>query len=175
MKSRTSVDYFKYCPKCGARLRKKTIENLWCLICSGCGFVFYQNAKPTVSALIVNGKSQILLVRRGINPKYGYWDFPGGFLEEREKPVAGLRREMKEELGIGIKTGRLIGAYLDTYFEKYLRYTLNLIYVVKIASGKMKPMDDVAGWRWFDKNKIPWARLAFKWMRPAFRDGLQLL
>jgi len=144
------------------------------LICSKCDFVFYQNSKPTASAFIANKKTQILLVKRNIEPKYGYWDAPGGFLEEGEKPVKGVKREIKEELGVAIKIGRLIGIYMDWYLSGYNMSTLNIIYEAKIVAGNMKPMSDVGELKWFDKKKIPWSKLAFKWMKPALKDWLKL-
>ena len=131
------------------------------LVCSQCDFVFYQNSKPTVSAFIVNKKGQILLVKRGIKPKFGLWDAPGGFLENGEEPVKGLKREMKEELGVSIKNTKFLGIYVDSYFERYSIKTLNVIYQTEIASGTLKPMDDVSELKWFSKKEIPWKKAAF--------------
>jgi len=170
-----SADYFKYCPRCGGKLFVKRREGARRLVCRNCKFIFYQNSKPTASALITNNKGQVLLVKRGIKPKFGYWDLPGGFLEEGEDPIQGLKREMKEELGVEIYNIRYLGVYMDWYECGYNMSTLNIIYSAKIKSGKIRPMSDVGDIKWFNKSKIPWSKLAFpRWMRSALEDWLKL-
>lgn len=114
-----------------------------------------------------------MLVKRGINPRKGYWDTPGGFLEEWETPEVGARRELKEELGVTLKNVKLLGVYLDAYVEHYRAATMNIVYVAEIASGRIKPQDDVAGYRWFRPVQLPWKRLAFPWIRQALKDYLR--
>lgn len=170
-----SLKYFKYCPRCGGKLVIKKEEKAQRLVCKECNFVFYQNSKPTASALITNNKGQVLLVKRGIKPKFGYWDLPGGFLEEGEDPIQGLKREIKEELGVEINDIKYLGIYMDWYECGYNMSTLNIIYLTKIKFGKIRPMSDVGGIQWFDNSKIPWTKLAFpRWMRPALKDWLKL-
>ena len=99
---------------------------------------------------------------------------PGGFLEEGEDPLSGVKREIREELGVKLKNVSFLGIYMDSYTHNYKMYTLNIIYTAQIVSGKIKAMDDVGSARWFDKNKIPWPRLAFPvWMKPAIMDWLK--
>ncbi|MBU0597450.1 NUDIX domain-containing protein [Patescibacteria group bacterium] len=168
-----SEKYFKYCPRCADKLvlRKKG-HTAGRLICKKCEFVFYQNSSPTVSAIIISSDGKVLLVKRGINPKKGYWDTPGGFLEEGEDPVVGIKREIKEELGVNVRVVRLLGIYMDLYNHQYMIRTLNIAYQARIISGKIKPMSDVSSTRWFLPSKIPWPRLAFKWIKPALKDWL---
>ncbi len=169
-----SLDFFKFCPVCGARLDLVKRRDRPVLKCPACGFIFFQNSKPTATAFITNSKSQLLLVKRAIQPKKNWWDMPGGFLEEGEDPLSGVKREIKEELGLRLKQIRLLGIYIDSYAHGYKMYTLNIIYTARIAVGTIKAMDDVGSAQWFDKNKIPWSRLAFPgWMRPAMLDWLK--
>lgn len=107
---------YKFCPVCAGHLKYKFCHGRKRLVCSKCQFVFYQNSKPTVSALITKG-SKILLTKRAIKPKPGYWDTLGGFLEEGEELIKGLKREMKEELGIEIFKIRFLGIYLVNIFR----------------------------------------------------------
>ncbi len=111
-----------------------------------------------------------MITRRKINPKKGSLDIPGGYLEDGENPVAGLRREISEELGVQLSHIKLFGVYTDTYYEKYRFYTLNLAYTCRIAKGKPRPMDDVAEIVWLDKRIIQGNKLAFGWIKKAFRD-----
>lgn len=151
---------------------KKT-DHLLRQVCKECGFIFYQNSKPTSSAIITNQKSQLLLVKRNLDPRKGYWDFPGGFLEEGEDPVKGLKREMKEELGVSVMVGSQIGIYIDDYSGSYQSKTLNIAYKAKVSKGKITPMDDISEAKWFTKKEIPWKRLAFPWMYPVLKDWLK--
>lgn len=171
MPFKPSTQYFRFCPHCGARFLIKKTHGLALLTCPHCSFVFYQNSKPTATALIVDTKGRLLFVKRAIRPKKGWWDFPGGFLEEGEDPLIGLTREIREELGCRLNDIQYLGIYMDIYGHRYREYTLNIIYTARIASGIIKAQDDVSATRWFSKNNIPWSRLAFpKWMRPAIRD-----
>lgn len=163
--------FFKYCPRCGKRYGGRQQPGV--LVCRSCGFHFFQNSKPTVSAFFTDRRGRIMLVKRAINPKKGWWDTPGGFLEEGEEPIRGLRREMKEELGVTIGNTRFLGMYLDVYRQQYSARTLNIIYLASITGGKIRPMDDVAGIGWFSPKEIPWRRLGFQWMRPALRDWMR--
>lgn len=170
MKFKRAKQYFKYCPVCSNKFRKVTHNRVKRLVCSKCSYIFYQNSKPTVSAFIINKMGQILLVKRAINPKKGLWDTPGGFLEDGEEPIRGLRREMKEELGVLLKKIKFLGIYIDTYCEGYEMTTLNILYQAEIASGKLRPMDDVGALKWFGKKDIPWKRSAFRWMKRALLE-----
>lgn len=168
-----SHSIFKYCPVCGAKLSRRKHDHLVRLVCSKCDFVYYQNSKPTVSALIKNKRGEILLVKRAVKPNLGYWDTPGGFLENGEDPILGLKREMKEELNITLKNIRYFGMYTDFYFERYNLYTLNIIYTCHIASGKIKPQDDVSEFRWFKKKDLPFKKLAFRWIDKALKNFIK--
>jgi ADP-ribose pyrophosphatase YjhB (NUDIX family) len=151
---------FKFCPKCGACFESRELEGLQRLVCSGCGFIFYQNPKPTASA-VVTDKDKILLVKRAIQPQKDCWDFPGGFLEEGEHPEQALRREMKEELGISIEITDFLGIYMDKYgYGKEGGHTLNIYYLAHITGGEPKPASDIDGWGWFEAQDIP-SNMAF--------------
>lgn len=173
MSSRKNKSFFSFCPVCAGRLAPKYLHGATQPVCRGCGFVFYQNSKPTASAILVDKKGRVLLTRRGIKPKLGWWDLPGGFLENGEDPIIGLKREIKEELGVKIRPTALVGVYVDRYFFGYHFYTFNLNYEAEIISGRIKPMDDVADYRWFDQRKIPWSKMAFRNGRLALKDWLK--
>ncbi|MEW6407691.1 MAG: NUDIX hydrolase [Patescibacteria group bacterium] len=161
---------FSFCPKCGGKLIKKLVDDKSRLVCKKCRFVFYQNSKPTASALIVKN-NQVLLGRRAGPPFKNKWDVPGGFLEEGEAPDRGLLREIKEELGLKIKIKKLVGIYMDTYGNS--ERTLNIYYEAKILKGIPRPASDVKEVRWFSKNKLP--KLAFKNGYQAIKTWLKLI
>jgi ADP-ribose pyrophosphatase YjhB (NUDIX family) len=109
-------------------------------VCSGCGFEEWGNAAPAVEALVVRD-GRALLTRRGIEPYSGLWDLPGGFLEEDEEPLVGLRRELREETGLEVEPG----AFLGTAIERYERYSvLILTFLATADGGEPRAADDVA-------------------------------
>ena len=75
---------------------------------------------------------RVLLAKRAIEPRLGYWDLPGGFLEEGEEPLDGLRREFREETGLEVEPVEWLGAFLDPY-NRY--FVLGLTWVVR-AEGE---------------------------------------
>ena len=132
--------------------------------------VIYKNSAPTASALIVKGNN-VLLSTRAIKPKKGYYDIVGGFLSNGESPEVGVIRETKEETGLTVKILDLLGVYMDTYaFQEIKLNTLNFYYVTEIVEGKMEPHDDVATLKWFDIDKVPLDKLAFRSQKEVVKD-----
>jgi ADP-ribose pyrophosphatase YjhB (NUDIX family) len=133
------------------------------LVCSSCGFPFWQNSKPAVAALItkvMQGRHEILLTRRGVPPFQGMWDLPGGFLENGELPEIGLAREMIEELGVRIVQPRLVSMGIDEYpgddIALEARFVLSLYYRCGIPPGaRIAAADDVVEAAWFPLDQPP--------------------
>ena len=139
--------------------------------CDACGFSHVLGPAPGVSAFVVDGAGSILLARRAHEPDKGRWDTLGGFLEEGEDPIDGLRRELREEAGVEVDVGAWVGAYADTYRESPdERHVLNLVWEARIVSGEPTPSDDVAELRWFPTGAVPEAdELAFRWLGRCLR------
>jgi len=153
---------YNYCNKCSGKLIKKT-SNLY--LCQKCGLHLYINPVQTTTIILENEKGEILLVKRKSDPKKGFLDLPGGFTNLNESSEQSLVREIKEELGIVLKKYSYFGSCPDRYLYKGANYhTTNLFYVAKINNNdlrKMSPHDDIDGFEFFPKNKIPWGKLAF--------------
>lgn len=147
---------WRYCPRCRAELELVEAK----AECTECGFVTYAGPKPTASALCVDESGRVLLSRRGVEPFKGLWDFPGGFLDEREHPLDCLRRELREEAGVEIEPLELLGIWMDVYGEGG-KWTLNLYWAARIVEGDPQPADDVAELRWFEPDAITCDELAF--------------
>ena len=94
---------------------------------------------------------RVLLAKRAIEPRLGYWDLPGGFLEEGEEPLDGLRREFREETGLEVEPVEWLGAFLDPYNSYFV---LGLTWVVR-ADGEPSAADDVAELAWFGPDELP--------------------
>ena len=105
---------------------------------------------------MVGDDGRVLLARRRHEPFANLWDLPGGFLEEGEHPLDALHRELREETGLGIEPGRLIGIWMDRYgSDPEAAATLNLYWTAQITSGDPVPADDVSELRWFDPDELP--------------------
>lgn len=159
---------FGFCMACGARLRAVREEGKRRLRCRRCGWTFYGNPIPAAVALVVRGK-KILLGRRAAAPYQGTWDLPGGFLEGDETPEVGLRREIKEELGVGIRTARFLGFFHETYGPRGFPI-LAMVYRVRLAPGRLVTASDVSELRWFDRERLPFREISFPSVRRALRQ-----
>jgi 8-oxo-dGTP diphosphatase len=163
-----SLTGWRYCPRCASEVLRD--EN--CVRCPACGLVRYAASFPTASAFILDEEGRILLARRATEPDLGSWDVPGGFLEEGEDPIDGLRRELREETGLEIDVGAFVGAFSDTYGDgPEAIYVLNLVWEAGIASGEPVAADDVSELAWFQKDALPDdVDLAFRWLARTLRD-----
>lgn len=155
---------YAFCPKCGHTLQTEMIEGREQLVCSSCGFVFYQHSKLCASVMVLDW-GKLMLTRRGIEPYKGYWDLPGGFLEAGEHPEAGAVREIAEETGLAIRLMELFGLYMDTYGPTD-EPTLNFCYLAKIIGGDPAPASDVVELGWFELDDLP-DQVAFNWTQEA--------
>jgi ADP-ribose pyrophosphatase YjhB (NUDIX family)/N-acetylglutamate synthase-like GNAT family acetyltransferase len=100
----------QYCPKCATKLEWRSSGDRERPACPACGFVFYFN--PVVGAgALVETDGRVVLVRRGVEPKAGYWSLPSGYVEADELAEAAAVREMQEETGLEIEIDDLLGVY----------------------------------------------------------------
>jgi 8-oxo-dGTP diphosphatase len=153
------LDGWRLCPRCGAELGGDAAR----LACDACGFIVYASSKPTAGALCVDN-GRVLLARRAHPPFQGFWDIPGGFLDEGEDPLDGLRRELREETGLEVEPQRFLGIWMDRYGgDSTAEATLNLYWAVRVVGGEAAPADDVSELRWFGRDELPAAdELAFE-------------
>ena len=169
--------HYRYCPLCGGMLEMKSVS---LLVCTECGYHFYQSSNPTVNATIlrqIGGKKQVLLVRRGVEPFKEYWDLPGGFLENGEDPLAGLYRELKEELGLSPLHPELFFTFVERYPRKDLpeeaQFTLCLFYLIEmVGENTLSARDDISQAEWFNLDSLP-QNLSFKGNREALNALLR--
>lgn len=161
---------FHYCPVCGTEIKPEQKVNgiVQLYVCPNCSYKFWQNSKPTASALLLNTRGELLLTKRGIEPFLDWWDLPGGYLQCGEDPMAGLKREIREELGIAIEQIELFSVLLDQYGETG-DFTLNLFYTATPRSMEIKVADDVSGYEWFALDRIP-DQLAFNCISQVIQD-----
>jgi NAD+ diphosphatase len=158
---------YKYCPRCSASL-----ENLIShLKCNQCGLNFYLNPKPCTAIILQNELDEYLFVERAVEPKKGYWDFPGGFTERNENSEKSIKREVKEEIDIEIEDLKYIGSATDMYLYQEIGYdVLCSFYTGKVPKDAvLKPQDDVASYKYFKLEDFPLDKLSFPSMNVAIQ------
>ena len=140
------------CPRCRGDLehREARVE------CPVCGFVAYSNPAPTACAVCVDDDGRILLARRAAEVYDGFWDLPGGFVDEDEHPRDTVRRELREETGLEVEPTEFVGVWMDRYSEDGSGpSTLNLYWRARVAGGEPSAADDVSELRWFAPDELP--------------------
>jgi ADP-ribose pyrophosphatase YjhB (NUDIX family) len=154
------LDDWVACPLCRTILERERQR----VHCPACGFVAYANPEPTSGAVCLDGEGRILLARRAAEVFHGYWDLPGGFVEEDEHPLDTIRRELREETGLEVEPLEFLGVWMDRYSEDESGpSTLNLYWTARVVSGAPEPADDVSELRWFAPVELPPAsELAFR-------------
>src|SRR5690349_3245092 len=102
-----------FCSRCGSPLRAASLpgEHRERLVCGSCGFIAYVNPRLVVTTLPVTDAGELVLLRRAIEPAYGTWAQPGGFLEADETAIQGAVRETFEETGLEVAPTSIVGLY----------------------------------------------------------------
>ena len=137
------------------------------LLCPDCGYVAYENPKMVVGAVVSHGE-RVLLCKRAIEPRIGYWTLPAGFLEMGESPEEGACREAWEEARAKLTLTGLLAVYSISRISQ-----VQLIYRAHLAEAHFAPgpeSQDVALFSW---DEIPWAEIAFptvEWALKRFRE-----
>jgi ADP-ribose pyrophosphatase YjhB (NUDIX family) len=167
--SHHSSDY-RFCPRCGGALDLRTLKpgEPQRLICQGCGFVFFLDPK-VAAGVIFPLNDGIVLVQRAIEPRYGRWVFPGGYVDRGESLEAAALREVKEESGLDVRLTRLLGAY--SYPGNAV---IVIVYAGEVTGGSLRTDDESLDIRSFAPAEIPWEQLAFPSTSHALHDYLGL-
>ncbi len=158
----------KYCFICGQKISWKG-RNL--LVCTNCNYNKYINPTPCNAAIIENSEGEILLVKRSVDPKKGFWDLPGGFVDLNETMEESIKREIKEELGADLHDLKYITSKHDLYTFDGIEFpTLGFIFSGSIGNQKITPTDDISDASFFKKNKIPFNKIAFDSLKEVLKE-----
>ncbi len=158
-----------FCPNCGAPIHLEIPEgdDRKRHVCSQCGKIHYQNPK-VIAGCILEWEEKILLCRRAIEPKYGLWTLPAGFMEMGETLEQAARRETLEEACAEVD-------YLALHTIISLPQ-LSQVYVFfrgKIKEGCFAPGEESLETRLFPEPEIPWQELAFETVTRALKSFLE--
>src|SRR5687767_9776223 len=136
-------------------------------VCTRCGFIFYLDPKIAVGTIIKVAGDRIVLVRRAIEPGYGRWVFPGGYVDRGEPLTIAAVREAREECGLDVRLDGLVNIY--SYAG---RTPVIVVYAATAIGGKLAADDECLETAEFDAIAIPWAELAFRSTEEGLRDFL---
>ena len=155
----------RFCNACGNPLSLDTPpgDNRVRSLCKACGFIHYQNPRLVVGALPV-WEDRILLCRRAIEPRYGKWTLPAGFMENGETVAAGAIRETIEEAGARIELGPLFSMISVPHIHQ-----VHVFYRARLLDLDFSPGDESLEVQLFTETDIPWDELAFRTVSLSLR------
>ncbi|MES3002640.1 MAG: NUDIX hydrolase [Pseudomonadota bacterium] len=152
----------KHCRNCGAAVVYRipddgdTHERA---VCPACDTIHYENPLTVVGTVPYWGE-QVLLCKRNIEPRWGKWTLPAGFMELNESTAQGAARETDEEAGAKFEMEGLL-----TVLSVPLVGQVHLYYVAKLLSDRFDPGPETIEARLFREDEIPWEEIAFKTVR----------
>jgi 8-oxo-dGTP diphosphatase len=160
------ADTYRFCPRCGGAFERRLLKpgEPERLVCTKCSYVFYLDPKIAVGTIIRTSSERIVLVRRAIEPGYGRWVFPGGYVDRGETLITAAIREAREECGLDVRIDGLINLY--SYPG---RAPVIVVYAATAVGGALAAHDECLETGEFDRDSIPWQDLAF----PSTHDGLR--
>ncbi|HEV8234279.1 MAG TPA: NUDIX hydrolase, partial [Gemmatimonadaceae bacterium] len=149
---------YRFCPRCGGSLERRTLKATEPErpVCARCGFVFYLDPKVAVGTIIQSHSGRIVLVRRAIEPGYGKWVFPGGYVDRGETLTSAAMREAREECGLDVRLDALVNIY--SYAG---RAPVIVVYAATATGGTLCVDDESLEVLEWDIAAIPWNDLAF--------------
>lgn len=148
------LDFFKFCPHCGAA--DFVVNDARSKRCTKCGFTFYHNAAAATVAVILNEKKELLVARRALNPAKGTLDLPGGFVDPGESIDAGCIREVKEETGAHVEIVRYLFSIANTYcYSGFNVHTADSFFLCRLKGAEtVQACDDAAALYWIPLEKL---------------------
>ena len=140
---------------CASILEQKSEHSWWCPVCR---YTQYENPKPAAEIAVLRD-DKVLISKRGIEPRKGQYDLPGGFIEYTETAEQAILREMREELSIrpsDITSLSYLRSFNATYpFGNEVYRVLVVVFAAQLKDGaKVIAQDDVAKVEWVTKSQL---------------------
>lgn len=157
----------RYCSRCGSALRFGAVadDDRPRDACEACGHITYVNPRMVVTTIPVTDAGEVVLLRRGIEPGYGTWAQPGGFLEVDETVTEAAIRETFEETGLIVEPGAIVGLY-----SRLEAAVVVVAFEARILGGTTTTNPEALEIEAFAPEAIPWDGIAFETTRWALRD-----
>ena len=155
----------KFCSSCGAatEVRIPTGDTRLRAVCTACGTIHYVNPKMVLGTIPVWG-DQVLLCRRAIEPRYGLWTLPAGFMEVGESTAHGAMRETLEEAGARVTLERLFSVFDIPHVDQ-----VHLFYLAQLNDVNINAGEESLEVRLFREQEIPWPHIAFRTITATLR------
>ena len=147
----------KFCSTCGqaVNLLVPPGDNRERFVCAHCGAIHYQNPRNVVGTIPV-WEDKVLLCRRAIEPRYGFWTLPAGFMEMGETTAEAAVRETLEEAGARVEIQNLFSLLNVPRVDQ-----VHLFYLARLIDTDVLAGDESLEVRLFDERDIPWDDIAF--------------
>lgn len=147
-----------YCSHCGAAVQRRVPpgDNRSRFVCDACGTVYYQNPK-IVAGCIAEWQGKVLLCRRAIEPRYGLWTLPAGFMENDETALEAAVRETREEANATVDVAELFALFNLPHVNQ-----VYMMFRAQVLDPSYGPGDESLEVELFDEAQIPWDKLAFQ-------------
>lgn len=160
---------YRFCPTCAGALESRLLKkgDPERLVCAVCGQVLYLDPKVAVGTIVRTDDRRLVLVRRAIEPGYGLWVFPGGYVDRGEDVTAAAIREAREEAGLEVELEGLVNIY--SYARRSL---IVIVYSARAVGGELCTDEECLEARLFEPGDIPWEQLAFHSTTQALREYL---
>lgn len=162
-----------FCTACGHKTQEQIPlgDHQLRTVCSSCGHIHYVNPKVICGALVLE-QNKVLLCRRAIEPRYGLWTLPAGYMELFETMEQGAARETREEAEAEVEIEQLYCMYnIPRIGQIYVLFKAHLL------EGKFGAGPETIESRLFSEDEIPWDQLAFpsveRTLRHYFADRQQ--
>lgn len=155
-----------FCSVCGAPVTQRIPpgDNLLRHVCTACHTVHYQNPRMVVGTLPL-WQDKVLLCRRAIEPRLGYWTLPAGFMENNESLEQAAARETLEEAGCQVELAELFSLVSIPHIHQ-----VHFFYLASMSSLAVSPGEETLEARLFAEDEIPWDDLAFRSVACALRQ-----
>lgn len=155
----------RYCSACGNAISRRVpagdTRERDC--CDRCGAIHYVNPRPVVGTIPV-WNDHVLLCKRAIEPRYGYWTLPAGFMEVGETTAEGASRETLEEAGARVEMGPVFSMIDVPHVEQ-----VHIFFLARLLDQDFAPGHESLEVRLFAEDQIPWSDLAFRTVSTTLR------
>ncbi len=155
----------KFCPNCAAPIARRVPpgDSLPRYLCDACGSIHYQNPRLVVGTL-PEWQGRVLLCRRAIEPRYGYWTLPAGFMENDETTGEAALRETLEESGARVELGAPFSMISVPRVNQ-----VHLFYRARLLDLDFRPGAETLEVALLEEAQVPWQEIAFRTVGATLR------